>query len=99
MTKKYIDAEKLKSIIKAHLKERDEWMKDPDKSDRQDQLWADLNGEDVSILLIIDSLQKEKPEVNLEKEIEKALDNLTTKDLRGWFRYFYEIGLKIGKEE
>lgn len=35
--------------------------------------------------------------VNLEKEIEKALDNLTTKDLRGWFRYFYEIGLNAKK--
>ena len=44
-------------------------------------------------------LQKQQPKVDLEKEIENALDNLTTKDLRGWFHYFYEIGLKVGKEE
>lgn len=57
---KYIDADKLKSIIKAQIKERKEWMKDIDRSDRQDQLWSDLNGEDISILQIIGSLQKEQ---------------------------------------
>ena len=56
---KYIDAEKLKSIIKAQIKERDEWMKDIDKSDRQEQLWSDLNGEDMSIIQTISSLQHE----------------------------------------
>lgn len=43
--------------------------------------------------------QKEQPKVDLEEEIKNALDNLTTKDLRGWFRYFYELGLKVGKED
>ena len=57
---KYIDADKLKSIIKAHINERNEWMKGIDKSDRQDQLWSDLNKEDISILEIITSLQQEK---------------------------------------
>lgn len=60
---KYIDADKLKAIIKAHIKERDEWIKDIDKSERLHQFWADLNGEDISILLIIDSLQKEQESV------------------------------------
>ena len=63
----YIDAEKLKSIIKVQIKERKEWMKNIDRSDRQDQLWSDLNGEDMSILQIINSLQQEQPEVDLEK--------------------------------
>ena len=45
---KYIDAEKLKAIIRVQIKERKEWLKDPDKSDRQDQLWSDLNGEDMN---------------------------------------------------
>lgn len=57
---KYIDAEKLKSIIKAQIKERKEWMKDIDRSDRQDQLWSDLNLEDMSILNTINSLQQEQ---------------------------------------
>ena len=56
---KYIEADKLKSIIKLQIKERKEWMKDIDRSDRQDQLWSDLNGEDMSILQIIDSIQQE----------------------------------------
>ena len=60
---KYIDADKLKSIIKVQIKERKEWMKDIDRSDRQDQLWSDLNGEDMSILQIIDSLQQEQTDM------------------------------------
>ena len=66
---KYIDAEKLKSIIKVQIKERKEWLKDIDRSDRQDQLWSDLNGEDMSVLHTITSLQQEQPEMDLEKEI------------------------------
>lgn len=59
---KYIDAEKLKEILKSLIKERKRWMKDPAKSDRQDQLWSDLNGEDMSILQIINILQQDQPE-------------------------------------
>lgn len=62
---KYIDAEKLKSIIKVQIKERKEWMKDIDRSDRQDQLWSDLNEEDMSILHTITSLQQEQPKKRL----------------------------------
>lgn len=64
----YIDAEKLKSIIKAQIKKREEWMRDLDRSARQDQLWPDLNGEDMSILQTINSLQQEQQEVKHEKE-------------------------------
>ncbi len=104
---KYIDADKLKSIIKSQIKERKEWMKDIDRSDRQDQLWSDLNGEDMSILQIINSLQQEQPEVDLEKEIEKFLasEDSTSYDNAGTYkvsfkdpvkiaRHFYELGKK-----
>ena len=86
---KYIDAEKLKSIIKAQIKERKEWMKDIDRSDRQDQLWSDLNGEDMSILQIIDSLQQEQESVaerfarivrgnliGIDKEVQQKFESL-----------------------
>lgn len=71
---KYIDAEKLKSRIRAQITERKEWMKDTDRSDRQDQLWSDLNGEDMRILQIINSLQQEQQEVDLEKVV--MIDNI-----------------------
>lgn len=72
---KYIDAEKLKSIIRLQINERKEWLKDIDRSDRQDQLFSDLNGEDMSILQIIDSLQQEQPEVDLDADIEMEWDS------------------------
>jgi len=71
----YIDAEKLKSIIKVQIKERKEWMKNIDRSDRQDQLWSDLNGEDMSILQIINSLQQEQPEEICSKCIHHGKDD------------------------
>lgn len=109
----YIDAEKLKSIIKAQIKERKEWMKDIDRSDRQDQLWSDLNREDMSILQTIDSLQQEQPDVDLEKEIDRFWDScIKHKNERGgnviWsnkleievlFRYVFELGLKSKQKD
>ena len=68
---KYIDADKLKAVIKAQINERRNWMKDVNKSDRQDQLWSDLNGEDMSIIQIINSLQQEQTEVDFEEEWER----------------------------
>lgn len=110
---KYIDAEKLKSIIKAQIKERKEWMKDIDRSDRQDQLWSDLNREDMSILQTIDSLHQEQPDVDLEKEIDCFWDScIKHKNERGgnviWsnkleiealFRYVFELGLKSKQKD
>lgn len=95
---KYIDADKLKSIIKVQIKERKEWMKDIDRSDRQDQLWSDLNGEDMSILQIINSLQQEQQEVDLEKEIEdywiaaEWSKKITLGKFKVIARYFYGLG-------
>lgn len=110
----YIDAEKLKVIIKSQIKERKEWMKDIDKSDRQDQLWSDLNGEDISILQIINSLQQEQSDVNLEKEIDMFVDgwsideylglvndegwSVTVGDIKNVARHFYELGRKGGSK-
>ena len=65
----YINAEKLKLVIKAQINERKNWMKDVDKSDRQDQLWSDLNGEDMSIIQIINSLQQEQPKLLTAKDV------------------------------
>lgn len=61
---KYIDAEKLKSAIKAQIEEREKWLKDANKSDRQDQLWSDLNNEDRIILSLVNSLQQEQLKEN-----------------------------------
>ena len=61
---KYIDAEKLKSAIKAQIEEREEWLKDANKLDRQDQLWSDLNNEDRIILSLVNSLQQEQLKEN-----------------------------------
>jgi hypothetical protein len=38
-------------------------------------------------------------EVNLDKEMNEALTHFTDKDMRGWFRYFFELGLKAQKGE
>lgn len=57
---KYIDAERLKSALKAQIKEREEWLKDANKLERQDQLWSDLNNEDRVILSLVNSLQQEQ---------------------------------------
>ena len=81
---KYIDVEKLKSIIKVQIKERKEWMKDIDRSNRQDQLWSDLNGEDMSILQIIDSLQQEQPEKSTKKNCNSCPHCVDRKDQFGW---------------
>ena len=96
---KYIDADKLKSIIKTQIKERKEWMKDIDRSDRQDQLWSDLNGEDMSILQIINSLQQEQPSIlyNLDEIAEEWAQNEAYGKSDAEFEMAYK-GFKAGAE-
>lgn len=107
---KYIDAEKLKAIIKVQIKERKEWLKDIDRSDRQDQLWQDLNGEDMSILQIIESLLKEQPMPDSTKLIElwhEDKEMLKEKDFRNdqWrlaynaFMCGFGRGIAVNKQE
>ena len=78
---KYIDADKLKEILKTQIKGRKRWMKDPAKSDRQDQLWSDLNGEDMSIVKIIDILQQEQQE-DTDALRAKLVNFLTRNDIQ-----------------
>ena len=97
---------KLKSAFKAQIKEREEWLKDANKSDRQDQLWSDLNNEDRIILSLVNSLQQEQPDVDLDKEIELVKGDYEqvsvewNKDFDYIARHFFELGrLNAGKEE
>lgn len=46
---------------------------------------------------LIDTI--EVKEVDLDKEMNEALDHLTDKDMRGWFSYFFELGLRTQKGE
>ena len=111
---KYIDAERLKSALKAQIKEREEWLKDANKLERQDQLWSDLNNEDRIILSLVNSLQQEQPEVDLDKEIKKIWDkcipedegmgveiaNIHIESFDIIARHFFELGrLNARKEE
>lgn len=97
---RYIDAEKLKSIIKVQIKERKEWMKNIDKSDRQNQLWSDLNGEDMSILRTINSIQQEQSDMDFEREFAKFSNNpdamnyvfpIDLADYKDFARHFYNL--------
>ena len=71
---KYIDAERLKEVLKSNIKQRKKWIKDLHRSNRENQLWSDLNMEDTSIIKIILILQEEQPEVDLEKEFNDFLE-------------------------
>lgn len=71
---KYIDAERLKEILKSNIKQRKKWIKDLHRSNRENQLWSDLNMEDTSIIKIILILQEEQPEIDLEKEFNDFLE-------------------------
>lgn len=64
--------------------------------------------EDENILVIIDSLQQEQPEVELEKEYKTWWNSISGKinieHMMEWYmhetaRHFYELGLKARKEE
>ena len=71
---KYIDAERLKEILKSKIKQRKKWIKDLHRSNGENQLWSDLNMEDNSIIKIILILQEEQPEIDLEKEFNDFLE-------------------------
>lgn len=106
---KYIDAENLKSAIKAQINKRNEWLKDPDRTDRQDQLWSDLNNHAMEILSLVSSLQQETSEVDLEEEIKNVCGNYSANDfhdkehgkdfIANFAYHFYELGRKAGKED
>ncbi len=96
---KYIDTEKLKTEIKRYKNKADSRLKMKGRTFSEEQKDLAIQNLCGNLLHFIDSLTQEQPEVDLEKEIEKALDTLEVKDLRGWFHYFYELGLNARKEE
>ena len=101
---KYIDAEKLKVEIERRMK-----CYDRDGCEPNDGKWVEL----VTIKHFIDSLQREQPEVDLDKEIDKewakcepidegmGLESATivNEQFNSIARRFIQIGLNARKEE
>ena len=95
---KYIDAEKLISEIR----------KESDKEGDGDAYDAGYDAACLHILLLIRSLQKEQPEVDLEKEIRDTCrgyrindyheQELGKQDIENIARHFYELGLNAKKK-
>ena len=86
---KYIDAEKLLAEIERR---------------RLSNRYIDTEGYENELLEIITSLQQEQPEVDLEEEIERFIEQHRSEfhgyfDLRRVARHFYKLGLNARKEE
>lgn len=105
---KYIDAERQRAFLQKKLESYKSKMVDPSKYpiDHID-LMAFLASEYQALIIQLDSLQQEQPEVDLEKEIEtniRLLNGLhTLEDNKSWYkgryeelkefaRHFYELG-------
>ncbi len=95
---KYIDAEKLISEIR----------KEQDKEGDRDSYDAGYDAACLHILLLIRSLQKDQPEVDLEKEIEQSLDSLdidkeerpeAAQIIIDIIHHYYELGINARKEK
>lgn len=106
---KYIDAEKLKSLLDEKYKEFMKKAKTDGYTTLQYQHMAD--GIDIAEQLI-DSLQQEQPEVDLEKEIDLCWQDwispsnqssvegvLPKSEFSMYARHFYELGLNARKEK
>lgn len=105
---KYIDADKLKKIVEQAKQRALKGVEVDD--DMYCDGRADAFGE---VLLEIDSLQQEQPEVDLEKEIKFFLTNAIKMNKGQWrgeyhigeigiraiAHRFYELGLNARKEE
>lgn len=113
---KCIDAEKLYKQIDERMARFAKLEKEAEPDTEDLSIFYQGKKEMCSELLgIIDSLQKEQPEVDLEKEIDMFFDgwsidedlglvddegwSVTVKDIRNVARHFYEFGLKARKEE
>ena len=100
MKVKVIDADKLKELIDEKWKElADENVKvGGGKWDAEISTY-------LSVLGLIDSLQRERPAADLEEEIAVYLRTFSSSFENGIeyakniARHFYELGLKAGKEE
>lgn len=101
---KYIDAEKLVTIIEERKAQQDQWV-----NRYHDAINQGISNELTEILDIIYSLQQEQPEVDLEKEIKDTCrgyrindyheQELGKQDIENLARHFYELGLNARKEE
>lgn len=103
----YIDAEKLKAEIERQQRRLTLLTNTEQVSVRRD--CALQNGAYSYILDIIDSLQQEQQEVDLEREIERVVENhnrlakgskvMKPSGIEKIARHFYELGLNARKEE
>ena len=110
---KYIDADRLLAFLQKKLESYKSNIVDPSKFpiDHID-LMALLASEYQALIIQIDSLQQEQPEVDLEKETEKYFKGWTETDegiachyqyvdlntCRGIAHHFFELGLKAGEK-
>lgn len=88
---KYIDAEKLIAEISRIVEE------ETPISNGSDYYHGVADTAD-KLLSFITSLKQEQPEVDLEKEMDRWLDE-EPHTVRATARHFYELGLKARKEE
>lgn len=107
MATKYIDAEKLKAVIKRQKHELELSIQSQGDYGQSCHIVAYDN-----ILSLIASLQQEQPEVDLEEEMEKvganwpfpaSFDGYAKEWVDGLMeecaKHFYELGLNARKEE
>ena len=109
---KYIDSEKLKAEIEGIIAAVTT-KNHPDEFGTVSECIAAAEIEVLNLILeIIGELQQEQPEVDLEKEIEDHAICMPMSEFthdseaecfiewaREEFKYFFELGLKAGKEE
>ena len=103
---KYIDSEKLKTIIEERKTQQDQWVER-----YHDSINQGISNELSEILSLIDSLQQEQPKVDLEKEIDLCWQDwispsnqssvegvLPKSEFSMYARHFYEFGLRRAAE-
>ena len=101
---KYIDADLLRERIG-----KNQYVIEPMFLKGDDSYYEGEYDSYNRILSIIDSLQQEQQEVDLEKEIERVVENYNSlangskvmkpSGIEKIARHFYELGLKARKEE
>lgn len=98
MTKKYIDAERIKAYIKEKQNEFEACNYYLDNSEEAVGYYSAL----LDFEQLVSSLQQEQPEVDLEKEIKNYLATKCAADdepcVSEVARHFYELGFNARKE-
>lgn len=99
---KYIDPELLRKEIEKN-KNMIDWL----FTEGDDSVYDGENDAYNRVLRIIDSLQQERPEVELEEEMDRFFEEMPIQEHENIFedtyqmiaRHFFELGLKAGKGE